>query len=487
MMPLGQTLPFLFAKKHNLAIHWEESLPVVYMTEGAPFNAVLEVQRLIGKMITPTVVSDDRFAEVLEAVYNQSDANRTQLLSEELSSTQDLLSLASSIPDEDLLDFAEDAPIVKFINAIFSEAIQRNASDIHIESFENRLVVRMRIDGVLKEIVSPDKRLNALLISRIKVLAKLDIAEKRIPQDGRISIKIAGRAVDVRVSILPTGHGERAVLRILDKRASQLSLDHLGMRADIYASYTDLLSLSNGIILVTGPTGAGKTTSLYAGLKQVNNEATNILTIEDPIEYALEGIGQTQVNAKTGMTFDKGLRAILRQDPDVVMVGEIRDIETANIAIQASLTGHLVLSTLHTNSAIATLTRLLDLGVEGFLIASSLKGILAQRLVRCLCEHCKQPVTVNPHDADLLGLPADTTVYQPVGCDECLDTGYRGRRGIYEMLVINHKVQRLLQQDPSEANLTSNLGGDFITLLDDGKRLIEEGETSVSEVLRVVR
>ncbi|HED33629.1 MAG TPA: type II secretion system protein GspE, partial [Gammaproteobacteria bacterium] len=364
-----------------------------------------------------------------------------------------------------------------------------SASDIHIEAFENRMRIRFRVDGVLREILQPPKNIAPLVISRIKVMAKLDIAEKRVPQDGRISLKVAGRSVDVRVSTLPSGHGERIVLRLLDKQAGRLNVKHLGMSENDTENLSDLLHHPHGIILVTGPTGSGKTTTLYAGLTQLNDKSRNILTIEDPIEYYLDGIGQTQVNSKVEMTFAKGLRAILRQDPDVVMIGEIRDLETASIAVQASLTGHLVLSTLHTNTAIGSITRLRDMGVEPFLLASSLIGVLAQRLVRRLCPHCKEPHTASESECEWLGAEASEPpqIYKPNGCEECNHLGFAGRTGVYELVPIDTELQQMIHDGKGELEMEKYARSFSTNLRADGIRLVMSGITSLEEVLRVSR
>ncbi|MBF3130526.1 GspE family T2SS ATPase variant XcpR, partial [Pseudomonas aeruginosa] len=348
-------------------------------------------------------LGEDAFNQALAASY-QHDSSAAMQLAEDLGGSLDLAALADQVPEtEDLMEQEDDAPIIRLINAILGEAIRENASDIHLETFEKRLVVRFRVDGVLREVLEPKRELAALLVSRIKVMARLDIAEKRIPQDGRISLRVGGREVDIRVSTLPSANGERVVLRLLDKQAGRLNLQHLGMSERDRKLMDETVRKPHGILLVTGPTGSGKTTTLYASLTTLNDRTRNILTVEDPIEYHLEGIGQTQVNAKVDMTFARGLRAILRQDPDVVMVGEIRDRETAEIAVQASLTGHLVLSTLHTNSAIGAITRLVDMGIEPFLLSSSMLGVLAQRLVRVLCPACKEPYRADEAECALLG------------------------------------------------------------------------------------
>jgi general secretion pathway protein E len=360
------------------------------------------------------------------------------------------------------------------LNALLTQAAKDGASDIHIEPYERSSSVRFRVDGTLREVVQPNRALHAALISRLKIMAELDIAEKRLPQDGRISLRIGGRAIDVRVSTLPSAHGERAVLRLLDKGESKFSLNGLGMTGEVFSEFTRLVQQPHGIVLVTGPTGSGKTTTLYASLGQLDTRTTNILTVEDPVEYELPGIGQTQVNPKIDLTFAKALRAILRQDPDVVMIGEIRDFETAQIAIQASLTGHLVLATVHTNDAPSTVARLIDMGVEPFLLSSSLLGVLAQRLVRKLCPTCKR------QDGE--------GRWHPVGCDECGMSGYRGRTGVYELMVVDDKVQSLIHGRSAEAELvTSARAHGMRSMREDGARLVAEGVTSLEEVLRVTR
>jgi general secretion pathway protein E len=366
---------------------------------------------------------------------------------------------------EDLLETSDDAPIIRMLNALLTQAARDGASDIHIEPYERHSSVRFRVDGTLREVVQPNRALHAALISRLKIMADLDIAEKRLPQDGRISLRIGTRAVDVRVSTLPSAHGERAVLRLLDKSESKLSLEAVGMMGPTLDRFLNLIAQPHGIILVTGPTGSGKTTTLYAALSRLDATSSNIMTVEDPIEYELPGIGQTQVNAKIELDFAKALRAILRQDPDVIMIGEIRDYETAQIAIQASLTGHLVLATLHTNDAASAVTRLTDMGVEPFLLSSSLLGVLAQRLVRKLCSHCAGR-----------------------GCGECGQTGYQGRTGVFELMPADEKIRTLIHNRASEADIRDAALAAGMTLMrDDGDRLVREGITSREEVLRVTR
>ncbi|HEY9053026.1 MAG TPA: type II secretion system ATPase GspE, partial [Gammaproteobacteria bacterium] len=445
-------LPYAFAKRHGVLIGQvsPDHVQVFYYDELDP-RTLGEVRRIIGRPIKLNATSAEQFDALLTQTYER-DSGQTMAMMEGVSDELDLDQLAETIEPEDLLEAEDDAPIIKLINAILSEAIKINASDIHIEAFENRMRIRFRVDGVLREILQPPRNIAPLIISRIKVMAKLDIAEKRLPQDGRISLKVAGRSVDVRVSTLPSGHGERIVLRLLDKQAGRLDLQHLGMAEPARDAFNHLLHRPHGIILVTGPTGSGKTTTLYAGLTRLNDKSRNILTVEDPIEYYLDGIGQTQVNTKVDMTFARGLRAILRQDPDVVMIGEIRDLETASIAVQASLTGHLVLSTLHTNTAIGAVTRLRDMGVEPFLLASSLIGVLAQRLVRKLCPHCKSGHTAS--DAECTWLGIDTvqppTLYSPAGCKECNQLGYIGRTGVYELIPVNDQLQGMIHDGAGE-------------------------------------
>ncbi|MEM0910887.1 MAG: type II secretion system ATPase GspE, partial [Pseudomonadota bacterium] len=438
-------LPFAFAKSNKVVAETVDNDTKVYCTDSTTINDLNEVRRFLRKPFDLTQVDEETFELHLTRIY-QRDSSEAKQLMEDLGNESDLFSLAEELPDtEDLLDNDDDAPIIKLINAMLGEAIKEGASDIHIETFENQLVVRFRIDGVLREILRPNRKMSSMLVSRIKVMAKLDIAEKRIPQDGRISLRIGGRAVDVRVSTMPSSHGERVVLRLLDKNNARLNLQDLGMTDINREHFADLIRKPHGIILVTGPTGSGKSTTLYAGLSEINSKDRNILTVEDPIEFDIAGIGQTQVNPRVDMTFARGLRAILRQDPDVVMVGEIRDIETAQISVQASLTGHLVLSTLHTNTAAGAITRLQDMGIEPFLLSSSLLAVMSQRLVRTLCPKCKTPQTPTAQELEILGDEHKaSTIYLPAGCKECNFTGYRGRTGIHEMLIVDEKVREMM-------------------------------------------
>jgi general secretion pathway protein E len=400
----------------------------------------------------------------------------------------DLLKVAQELPEpSDLLEADDDAPIIRLINAILTSAIKEHASDIHIEPYENRLVVRLRIDGVLQEILKSKRAVAPLVVSRIKVMSKLDIAEKRLPQDGRISLRIAGRAVDVRVSTIPSGHGERVVMRLLDKQAGRISLESLGMNEDTRDITDRLIHRPHGIILVTGPTGSGKTTTLYAALDRINDKTRNIMTVEDPIEYYFDGIGQTQVNTKVGMTFARGLRAILRQDPDVVMVGEIRDVETAEIAVQASLTGHLVLSTLHTNTAVGAVTRLRDMGVEPFLLSSSLIGVVAQRLVRILDPDTRIPHSASDYECEILDAdPADPPkLYQ--ANTKAPGQGYNGRCGIYEMVMIDEDMRRMIHDGAGEHEMEAYARTKSPGIREMGLDKVRDGVTTLEEVLRVTR
>ena len=372
---------------------------------------------------------------------------------------------------------------------MISQAVRDQASDIHVEPFEKRLAVRYRVDGVMQKLLETSRAVTPQVVSRLKVMAKLDIAERRVPQDGRIPLLVAGRPVDVRVSTLPSGHGERVVLRLLDKQAGRLDLEHLGMPRGAFNDLVKTLSLSHGIILVTGPTGSGKTTTLYAALSRLNTSKYSILTVEDPIEYYLDGIGQTQVNTKVEFDFARGLRAILRQDPDIVMVGEIRDFETAEVAVQASLTGHLVLSTLHTNTAVGSVTRLRDMGIEPFLLSSSLVGLVAQRLVRLLCTSCKKSRAPTDIELRTLGVKREqaTEISESHGCNTCNHTGYAGRSGIYEVVTIDDDMRGMIHEGASERDIESYARSKSPGIFDDGMRLVLEGKTSLEEVLRVVR
>jgi general secretion pathway protein E len=477
---------FAFAKRHGVLLAGIENNIATIIYHQTPTLAVLnEIRRQLQMPLTLSAVSDAAFNEALVKTY-ETDSSTAMQMAEDLGESLNLSDLMHVLPKaEDLLERQDDAPIIRLLNALLSEAIKEDASDVHIETFEDRVTIRFRIDGILREIIEPPRILAPLIISRIKVMARLDIAEKRLPQDGRITLRIGGRAVDVRVSTMPTNHGERAVLRLLDKQNARLDLTELGMDAKTLALFTQLIKKPHGIILVTGPTGSGKTTTLYSGLVILNDRKRNILTVEDPIEYDLGGIGQTQVNSKIQMTFAKGLRAILRQDPDVVMVGEIRDLETAQIAIQASLTGHLVLSTLHTNSAIGAVTRLDDMGVEPFLLASSLLGMLAQRLIRLLCNECKKPAPATAKECELLEVTSSPIIYHAVGCAHCRHTGYAGRSGIYELIAVDEALRGMIHARAPELQMRKYARELYLGLQQDGFRRVLSGETSLEEIMRV--
>lgn len=482
-----RVLPFSFAKRHGVLIREivDGVADAVYRAGTTPLS-LAEARRFAGVKLKLTRVDAETYDNILQQTYEQG-SNKAMAMVGDLDGQTDLLQVAQELPEpSDLLESDDDAPIIRFINAVLTEAVKDNASDVHIEPFENRLGVRFRIDGVLQDVLQTRRALAPLVVSRIKVMSKLDIAEKRLPQDGRISLKIAGRAVDVRVSTMPSGYGERVVLRLLDKQAGRLDLASLGMEQQSMDIMDQLIHRPHGIILVTGPTGSGKTTTLYAALERINDYSRNIMTVEDPIEYFIDGIGQTQVNSKVSMTFAKGLRAILRQDPDVVMVGEIRDLETAEIAVQASLTGHLVLSTLHTNTATGAVTRLRDMGVEPFLLASSLIGVLAQRLVRVLDDDTKVPYTARDYECERLRIDPTNppTLYQP---NEKEGTGFKGRTGIYEMIAVDDTMRGMIHDGASEQELERYARTATPSIRADGRRRVLDGTTTVEEVLRVTR
>ncbi|WMW79089.1 type II secretion system ATPase GspE [Undibacterium cyanobacteriorum] len=475
-MSENRLLPFAFARDFSILAHRREDLegfPVeLKVSDQTKPAAINEVGRRYGRVQLQVLAHEQLLQEIARA-YAGSGGDAADVVGE-VESDMDLAKLMQDMPAiEDLLESADDAPVIRMINALLTQALREGASDIHIEPFEQISIVRFRVDGALRDVIRPKKAIHASLVSRIKIMAQLDIAEKRLPQDGRITLRIGGKPVDVRVSTLPTGHGERAVLRLLDKEAGKLDLSHLGMSDDVLKQFDHLIAQPHGIVLVTGPTGSGKTTTLYAALSRVNSGTTNILTVEDPIEYELPGIGQTQVNAKIDMSFAKALRAILRQDPDVIMIGEIRDLETAQIAVQASLTGHLVLATLHTNDSAAAVTRLLDMGIEPFLLSSSLLGVVAQRLVRKLCGHCKQ------HEAGQ---------WRAVGCEHCGHTGYQGRVGVYELLLTTEAISAQIHHQASEAEIRLAAQNDGMkTMREDGQRWLDSGVTTREELLRVTK
>jgi len=472
---MNNLLPYAFARDHSVLARGNgepgQSVEVL-VSSATPPSAIAEVSRRFGR-IQLRRLDRDELDTAIAGAYAGGGGDASQVV-DEFDADLDLTKLLQDVPAiEDLLESSDDAPVIRMINALLTQSLREGASDIHIEPFEQTSVVRFRIDGALRDIVRPKKAIHASLISRIKIMSQLDIAEKRLPQDGRITLRVGGKPVDVRVSTLPTGHGERAVLRLLDKEAGRLDLSHLGMAPDMLPQFDRLINQPHGIVLVTGPTGSGKTTTLYAALSRLNASTTNIMTVEDPIEYDLNGVGQTQVNARIDMTFAKALRAILRQDPDVIMIGEIRDLETAQIAVQASLTGHLVLATLHTNDAASAVTRLLDMGIEPFLLSSSLLGVMAQRLVRKLCSQCKT---------------FDGSTWHAVGCERCGHTGYHGRVGVYELLETTEQIRSQIHNRASEAEIRdAALATGMKTMRDDGERWLADGTTTRAELVRVTK
>jgi len=483
-------IPYTFAQANGVVVtSLDDSLAEVAVRSDAHAGALAELRRALGVPVRARRIATEQFDELIAAAYNSADAGAAALAGD-LAQDLDLSRLLQEIPRiEDLLESQDDAPVIRLINALFTQALRDGASDIHIEPFETRSVVRLRIDGTLRDLIEPARALHGAIVSRVKIMAQLDIAEKRLPQDGRITLRVAGKPVDVRVSTIPTGHGERVVLRLLDKQAGRLDLTRLGMDDATLAHMDKLILEPHGIVLVTGPTGSGKTTTLYAALSRLDATELNIMTVEDPIEYDLDGISQTQVNTRIEMSFARALRTILRQDPDVVMIGEIRDLETAQIAVQASLTGHLVFATLHTNDAVSAVTRLVDMGVEPFLLASSLIGVVAQRLVRRLCLECRKPFAADAAQLRALGLaPTDGTLYSAQGCAACNRTGYRGRTGIYELLTVDDDLRRLIHDRASEQALRTHvMSRGMRTLRDDGMRWAGQGVISLEEVVRVTR
>jgi general secretion pathway protein E len=490
---LTSNLPVSFAKTHMVLPLWRKGTRV-HVAVADPLNlAALDALRvMLQAQVEPVVVPEPALMDAVNKIFDRRAA-ASQVM-EGIENEEIGLSASEGIENlEDINDTDDEAPIIRLVNALMAQAVKERASDIHIEPFERHIAVRFRVDGVLHDVIQPPKRFHASITSRIKVMAGLDIAEKRIPQDGRIKIKVAGREIDIRLSTVPTSHGERIVMRLLEKANVLRDLSHIGLGAQVLENMNEMIQKSYGIILVTGPTGSGKTTTLYASLAKINSPTRNIITVEDPVEYQITGIGQIQVNTKVGLTFAAGLRAILRQDPDVVMVGEIRDRETAEIAIQASLTGHLVLSTIHTNDAASAVTRLVDMGIEPFLVSSSVIGMMAQRLVRVLCPHCKQAVVPTESELRQLGITMEQFlehgrghVYNPQGCSECGDTGYAGRTGIYELLVVDDEIRGLIMDNVDSASIKKRaIKKGMTTLRDDGARKVLLGDTSIAEVMRV--
>ncbi len=491
---LVDRIPIAFAKHHKLIPLWEEGASVVIaVSDPFDYAAVDDLQILFNKPVRITLAPPSVVLQAINQVYEQT-AHHHAVHAMEGIQEESLDHLAHQIEKPlDLLDTDDDAPIIRLVNSMIFQGAKQRASDIHVESYESELVVRYRIDGILYQILTLPARLQASIVSRIKILAGLDIAEKRLPQDGRFAVTIAGRSVDIRVSVIPTAHGERAVLRILEKNDTVLDLGEVGFSRELLKKVSQYLNLNHGIVLVTGPTGSGKTTTLYAALSRINGTERNILTIEDPVEYQLSGVGQIQVNPKIDLTFANGLRSILRQDPDVVMVGEIRDQETAEIAIHASLTGHLVFSTLHTNDSAGAITRLVDMGIEPFLIASSVVAVLAQRLLRRICSECRSSYKPNASELRQLRLPESkwghvSVFYRGKGCSACLHTGYRGRTGIFELLTMNDDIRsKTVDHEDSTQIRQAAMANGMQTLWDEGVQRVLTGESTTEEVVRVLQ
>lgn len=487
---LIKDIPIHFCKKYSIIpLRGEDGQVFVGINDPTQQEAFFDVLYMLNIPPNMAILPKSLVFTLINLVYNQGKDSPEEMMEDLGDESLSLLSHELEEP-EDILDSDSDAPAIRLVNMLLAQAVKARASDIHIEPFEKELSVRFRIDGVLYEIIKPPKRMQASIVSRIKVLASLNIAEKRLPQDGRIKIKIAGKDVDIRLSIIPTMFGERIVMRLLDKAAILLKLEDLGFGSNHLGTMKKLITKSHGIILVTGPTGSGKTTTLYAALSHINSPDKNIITVEDPVEYQLQGIGQIQVSPKIQLTFANGLRSILRQDPDVIMVGEIRDAETAEIAIQASLTGHLVFSTLHTNDAPSAITRLIDMGVESFLISSSVIGILAQRLVRLICPKCKKAYVPKKLELEEVGISTEGlksgSLYAGESCNYCMGTGYKGRIAIYEILIVNDDIRELIMEnkDASSIKHTAVESG-MVTLKEDGKRKVVRGITTTQELLRV--
>ena len=483
-------LPFSFAQRHGVFIGGNGGdAPVLFCRSGVPAFVLQELQRSFAREFELHMLEDDEFDKAMQKSYaNQSQS--LEMVSDAEDHVMGMDEVAAALDEpEDLLKNEDDAPIIKMLNAIFFEAIRDKASDIHIEPYEREVHIRFRLNGTLRTMLTSSARLAPLIVSRVKILARLDIAEKRVPQDGRITVRLGGRNVDLRVSTLPSSYGERVVLRILDKQTERISLHQLGMGGDLQRRFKSLVNRPHGIVLVTGPTGSGKTTTLYAALAEIDHHQRNVMTIEDPIEYNFEGISQTQVNTKAGMTFARGLRAILRQDPDVVLIGEIRDNETAGIAVQASLTGHLVLSTLHTNTAIGALTRLGDMDVESFLLTATLQGVLAQRLVRRLCPECRSPAEPDRNDFGLqelgIELPPDAVIYRPKGCEQCHQSGYAGRFGLFDLVAMDDQLRQMVHDGASEIEMEKHVRTVQPDLRQIGVNYALSGDTTIDEVIAV--
>ena len=487
------TLPMQFARR-NLVLPLKREGDEIVVAVGDPraLGPLDDLRVLYGMPTRAVVVPPDALTDAINRAYDFASGSAADLMGNLEEERLDLIATELEEP-RDLLEASDEAPIIRLVNSLLFQAVKDRASDIHIEPFERVLTVRFRIDGILYDVISPPKRFQPVIISRVKVMGGLDIAEKRLPQDGRIRTKVAGKDIDVRVSVIPTAYGERVVLRLLDRAATLLGLEELGLSGRNVAMVDRLIHQSHGIILVTGPTGSGKTTTLYAALSTINSSERNIITIEDPIEYQLQGVGQMQVNPKIELTFANGLRSILRQDPDVIMVGEIRDSETAEIAIQAALTGHLVFSTLHTNDSASAVTRLVEMGTEPFLVSSSVLAVMAQRLLRRVCDQCRRVLRPTAELLAEIGLTPEEaegrTLYTGGGgCPACKETGYRGRTGIHELLVVDDDIRTLIMKNADAAAIRrAATAAGMVTLREDGASKVLAGETTIEEVLRVTQ
>lgn len=476
-------LPYEFARQNRVLLRPDQA--EILHTADVQNWVINEITRINSASLSLVKIDEDKFDRLLSELY-QNQQSSSEVVMAGIKDFVDLEEAAAALEESaDLLDSENDAPIIRLLNSILAEALKEQVSDIHIEPYEREAVVRFRLDGVLRTVLKPSVKIAPLLISRIKVMSRLDIAEKRLPQDGRMTVKLGGRSIDLRISTMPASYGERVVMRLLDNDAGKMQTDDLGMPADTKARLEKLIQRPHGIILVTGPTGSGKTTTLYAALQQMNRQERNIMTVEDPVEYDLPGISQTQINMRAGMTFAKGLRAILRQDPDVILIGEIRDKETAEIATQASLTGHLVLSTLHTNTASGAITRLQDIGIDSFLLASTIRGIVAQRLLRKLCITCREETACNELQANMLGLKAGDNIFKASGCEQCNNTGFHGRQALFELIEIDDELQNLIHEDSGELTLEEAVRRKTLSIREAGFEQVRLGSTTIEEVLRV--
>ncbi len=481
-----EQLPIGFVKTNRaLPLKKDDGRLVAALAGPEGLFAIDDMARLFSMDVRPVIAPEAEILGLANRFYEKLSGSANEVMEELHAESLDEIASQWEEP-KDLLDLEDEAPIIRLLNSVLAQAVKERASDIHIEPFEKKIDVRFRIDGVLYPVLSPPRVIQEALVSRVKIMAGLNIAEKRLPQDGRIRLLVAGKDIDVRVSIVPTAFGERVVMRLLDRKFGLVNLAGLGLDEKRTAEVERLLSINNGIILVTGPTGSGKTTSLYAFINSINSKERNIITVEDPVEYQIQGIGQIQVNPKIDLTFAAGLRSILRQDPDVIMVGEIRDYETAEMAVQASMTGHLVLSTLHTNDAPTAVTRLVDMGVERFLVASSLVAAISQRLVRTLCSECREAYAPTEEEKALFGENPPDTLWRPVGCEKCFKTGFFGQTGIFEFMVIDQGLRSVILKDSDAVTLRAHLARMGVkTLRDDGLDKVRGGITCLEEVVRV--